>query len=778
MTAYRWGVHMARHRKAVLWTWLVILLVCMAGFPALESHLGGPDYGVSGSESAQVSTLLQRHFAGQGAEQDVIVFDAGSADITSPAEQATVAKVMAVARTQTGVVSVVGPFDPQAQQQVSTDKHAALGLVAMDGSPSQLTGRASKVQTAVENAADGSVKAWLTGYSPITNDLTKVENADSERAESIGLPVALIVLLLALGALVAALVPLLLAMCSLTFAFGLITLLTLGFNFDSFLVTIATMIGIGIGIDYSLFIVSRFREELVRNGVTGRGRRGETKERAEDIARATGTTMATSGRTVLFSGVVVAISMCSLFIVDSSVFQEIAVGVAVVVVSTLAAAWTLLPAALASFGARVNRGSLPKRLQPADIQPGSEEGRGGWARWAHLIMRHPVIGGLIAAAILVIAALPIGSMRYGIDLGTASLTGQPTAQAQQALERSFGPGAVSPIEIVVTGPNDTTLSATGTAAAQQLQAALSKDAEIASVQNTQSGGRILINAVPSIPVDSAAAATLVQHIRTDLAPQAVGNTGDIVLVGGATAVFVDLTHETNAKVPYILLLVLGLSLLFLLLVFRSAILPIKAVLMNLLVTAASMGLTVAVFQWGHGANLLGFTSAGFLQVYLPISVFVMLFGLSMDYEVFLIRRMQETWHRTRDNASAVAAGIEHTARPIAAAAAIMVAVFGSFMTANVLELKEFGLALSVAIAFDATLVRLVLVPALMRLFGSWNWWLPSGMERLLPKLHLEEGADAPSVPTPAADPDRDTAKAATGADRHPDTDAAGPSHSG
>ncbi|MCP9966574.1 MMPL family transporter [Actinomadura madurae] len=197
-----------------------------------------------------------------------------------------------------------------------------------------------------------------------------------------------------------------------------------------------------------------------------------------------------------------------------------------------------------------------------------------------------------------------------------------------------------------------------------------------------------------------------------------------MLVGGATATFVDLSEETTGKLPYVMALVLGLSLLFLLVVFRSVALPIKAVAMNLLVTAAAVGLTVAVFQHGHGESLLGFESVGFLQVYLPITVFVLLFGLSMDYEVFLIRRMKEAWEDGHDNAAAVATGIEHTARPIAAAAAIMVAVFGGFMTAGILELKEFGLSLSVAIALDATLVRLVLVPALMRLFGDWNWWLP------------------------------------------------------
>ena len=770
MTAHRWGVQMALHRKAVLYTWLAILIACMAAFPLLQSHLGGPNYGVNGSQSAQVSALLQRHFAGEGAEQDVIVFNT-SGDITGPAGRAAVSKVLSAARAQTGVVGVLSPFSPQAHDQISPDRHAALALVGLNGSPSQLTSRAGKVQTAVQNAsgsnasgsnASGSnatgtgVQAYLTGYSAITNDLTAVENADSEHAESIGMPVALLVLLFALGAVVAALLPLLLAICALILAFGVVALLALGFNFDAFLVTIITMIGTGIGIDYSLFIVSRFREELARRGVTGKGGGAQHRAQSAQIAEAAGSAMATSGRTVLFSGVVVAISMCSLFIVNSSVFREISVAVLIVVVCTLAAAWTLLPAVLAMLGARVNKGSLPARFQPADIQPGRLENTGGWARWAHLIMRHPIVAGVAAVAILVLAALPVGDMRYGIDLGTASLTGKPSAKAQQVLEHSFGPGVVSPVQIVITGPGDSPLSAEGSQHAQQLATSVSHDSRVSAVDTQQAGGRVLIDAVPSVPIDSTAATNLVQHIRNDLVPQATAHTNTVALVGGATAVFLDLTHETNSKVPYILLLVLGLSLLFLLVVFRSVVLPIKAVAMNLLATAAAMGLTVAVFQWGHGSSVLGFTSVGFLQVYLPISVFVMLFGLSMDYEVFLIRRMQEVWQQTRDNATAVATGIEHTARPIAAAAAIMVAVFGSFMIANVLELKQFGLALSVAIALDATLIRLVLVPALMRLLGHWNWWMPTAFARRMPggagaAVSLPQPARAPAEPV-SSDP--------------------------
>jgi RND superfamily putative drug exporter len=578
------------------------------------------------------------------------------------------------------------------------------------------------------------VAAYLTGYSPITNDQTAVESADSERAESVGMPIAFIVMVVAFGAVAAAVLPMLLSMAGLVLTFGVIYLLSFGFHFDAFLLTIVTMIGTGIGIDYAMFVVSRFREEMARRGVTRGGER-----RSAEIAEAAGAAVATSGRTVLFSGVVVAISVCSLYMMDAPVFREISTGVLISVICTLAAALTLLPAVLAVLGPRVGAGALPERWRPADVRAGAHVERGVWARWAHLVMRRPVVFGLVAAAILVAAALPVTGLKYGIDLGTASLDGRPTAKAQAVLDRSFSAGAVSPVQVVVTGPDGAALDAAGRQNAARLAAAIRRDHRIADVETVPGSGRVLINAVPSVPIDSTKATGLVKDIRHDLAPRAAGQQ---VLVGGATATFVDLSKETTGKLPYVMALVLGLSLLFLLAVFRSVALPIKAVAMNLLVTAAAVGLTVAVFQHGHGEGLLGFTSTGFLQVYLPITVFVLLFGLSMDYEVFLIRRMREAWDDGHDNAAAVATGIEHTARPIAAAAAIMVAVFGGFLTAGILELKEFGLSLAVAIALDATLVRLVLVPALMRLLGDWNWWLPGRIGRRLPRLN--EGGVRPA----------------------------------
>ncbi|WP_280343222.1 MMPL family transporter [Nocardia abscessus] len=699
----------------------------------MTDQLKAPNYGVDQAASTRASTLVQRHFSGLGNEQDVIVFDSPDGAVADAGRRAVVDRVLAAARAETGVVTVVGPFDPIAKNQVSEDGHAALALVGLEGDASSLPARAAALQRAVAGAAGAGVTANVTGFSPITNDLTAVETAATTEAESIGLPLALVILVLAFGAALAAALPLLLAIAGLTLTFGVLYLLSFGLTFDAFLITIVTMIGTGIGIDYAMFIVSRFREELARRAIT------EPDPAA--IAEATGVAIATSGRTVAFSGVVVGISVCSFFIMESPIFREVGTGVLVSVICTLIAALTLLPAVLAVLGPRVNKWQLPPKWRPADVRWDSAAAHGLWARWAHLVMRRPVLFATAAGAILVVAALPIGSLRYGIDLGTTSMGDQPTARAQLVLDRSFSPGAVSPVQVVITGPGDDALDNAGRQQADVLATTLSGDHRVGDIETLTNDGRILLNVVPKVAIDSGEAIALVRHIRDDLAED-MPNTQ--VLVGGATAAFVDLSDETTQKLPWVIMLVLGMSLLFLLVIFRSIAVPVKAVLMNLLATAAATGLTVAVFQWGHGAGLLGFTSPGFLQVYIPITVFVLLFGLSMDYEVFLIRRIQEAWEDSHDTDSAIAVGIEHTARPITAAAAIMVAVFGSFLIAPVPELKQFGFSLAIAITIDATLVRLVLVPALIKLFGDWNWWLPAGLDRVLPRV-AKRTQDAPSM---------------------------------
>ncbi len=733
MRRHHWGALMARHRRSVITAWVVLMIACGAVFPLVTDQLKAPNYGVDQAASTRASTLVQRHFSGLGNEQDVIVFDSPDGAVADAGRRAVVDRVLAAARAETGVVTVVGPFDPIAKNQVSEDGHAALALVGLEGDASSLPARAAALQRAVAGAAGAGVTANVTGFSPITNDLTAVETAATTEAESIGLPLALVILVLAFGAALAAALPLLLAIAGLTLTFGVLYLLSFGLTFDAFLITIVTMIGTGIGIDYAMFIVSRFREELARRAIT------EPDPAA--IAEATGVAIATSGRTVAFSGVVVGISVCSFFIMESPIFREVGTGVLVSVICTLIAALTLLPAVLAVLGPRVNKWQLPPKWRPADVRWDSAAAHGLWARWAHLVMRRPVLFATAAGAILVVAALPIGSLRYGIDLGTTSMGDQPTARAQLVLDRSFSPGAVSPVQVVITGPGDDALDNAGRQQADVLATTLSGDHRVGDIETLTNDGRILLNVVPKVAIDSGEAIALVRHIRDDLAED-MPNTQ--VLVGGATAAFVDLSDETTQKLPWVIMLVLGMSLLFLLVIFRSIAVPVKAVLMNLLATAAATGLTVAVFQWGHGAGLLGFTSPGFLQVYIPITVFVLLFGLSMDYEVFLIRRIQEAWEDSHDTDSAIAVGIEHTARPITAAAAIMVAVFGSFLIAPVPELKQFGFSLAIAITIDATLVRLVLVPALIKLFGDWNWWLPAGLDRVLPRV-AKRTQDAPSM---------------------------------
>lgn len=737
MAITRWATWLTRHRRAVIAAWLVVLTAGVLAWPFLSGRLGAPDYGVPGSQSARASALIAAHFSGQGDEQDVIVFKAVSGTVTSPVHRAAIGTVMAAARRSAGVAGVLGPFDAGASQQVSRDRRAALGFVALRGNTRQLAKRAKTLQSAITAATAPGMRAWLTGYSPVTNDLTKVEDASTQNSESIGLPAALAVLVVALGALVAAALPLLLATAGMLLAFGVIALLSLGFSYDAFLLVIVSMIGTGIGIDYSLFIVSRFREELARRGPAARQDR---RARDAAIADVLAATLRTSGRTIAASGLIVAVSMCSLFLINSPVFREITVGVLVVVASTLAAAWSLLPAILAALGPKVGAGRLPRRFQPADA---SGTGHGSWARWARVVMRLAVPAAAAAVALLAVAAIPLGSLRYGIDLGTASLAGQPTAAAQRVLDAEFGPGLVSPVQVVVTSHGDQPMNQADLARAAALAAAIRRDHAVAATATMTAGGRMLITAIPSVPIDSPAATALIARIRTTMAPHASAGAPLTIVVGGATAEFTDVSHETRAKIPAILAIVLILSALFLMVIFRSVVLPLTAVVMNVLATAAATGLTVAVFQWGWASRLLGFTSPGFLQVYIPITVFVMLFGLSMDYEVFLISRMRETWDATGDNQLAIATGLEHTARPIAAAAAIMVVVFGSFTTASVLELKEFGLALAVAIALDATLIRLILVPAVMRLLGPANWWLPAAFSRR-PRTATLQPATSPS----------------------------------
>jgi putative drug exporter of the RND superfamily len=731
---YRWGRVMARRRRAVIGLWAAVLVGCAALYPSLHDALGAPDYGVLGSESAHAADVIEERFPDYGSEQDVIVFQSTIHQANQPAFRHIVGQALRAAEAQTFVKKIVSPYAPNAPGLISKDRHAAIAPVGIAGDPRQLVDRTESLQDEMDRAAGRGVEVWVTGYSPVAGTLSKISQEDVKRAETFGLPVALVFLLFALGAAVAAAVPLTFAGLGLLLTYGVFALLATAFNFDQFLVTIATMIGVGIGIDYALFIVSRFREELAHQAGEGSGE--------VDVDHAVGVAIATSGHTVLVSGLIVGVALTSLFVISAPIFYEFAIGAATVALCMILISCTLLPAVLAMLGSRINRGGLPQRLQPRDAHPVSGDEQGPWGRLAMTVMRHAKLAASLTIAILLLAAVPLLDIDYGVDFGFTALADTPAGQGQEVLATSFGPGALAPIEVVTSGRGGTPLDRRGEERTAALARELRKDDAVARLTAVKGEGAMLLSVQATTAIDAPDTEKLVRDIRETLAPPIEADGGPEVSVGGATARVADLSDETLAKFPLVLALVLGLSFMTLLFVFRSIVLPIKAVVMNLLATAATVGLTVLVFQEGIGEGLLGFESAGFIQVYLPLTVFALLFGLSTDYEIFLISRMQETWRATHDNELAVAAGVEHTARVISTAAAIMVIVFGSFLTASFLELKEYGFALALAIALDATLIRLVLVPALMHLFGARNWWLPfAGTETAGRPSHLAGGSD-------------------------------------
>ncbi len=714
---------MAHRRRSILAGWALALALCVVLYPSLQRALGPPSYAVEGSESQHVEQLLERRFPAAGSEDDALIFYSSRHVAADHVYRSVIAAAIGVVRRQDGVRGVLGPYDPGAVGQISSNEHAAVAVVALEGNIRQRYEHARALQQAVRRTADEGVNVWLTGYSPVAVDLASLSTTDVERAEFIGLPVAFLILLVALDTLVAAAVSLLLAGAGLLLTYGLLAVLSTVVSFDAFVMSIVTMIGIGLGIDYALFIISRFREELARKDL-------HQGTEADRVADAVGNSLATTGRTVVFSGGIVAISLASLLVVKGPFFREIAIGAVAVVFCMLIVVLVLLPAALAGLGPRINQGRLTSLLQSTKSRSNADGRASG--RWALAMMRRPVLAASVAIAVLLAAAVPLLGVRYGLNIGVFSLSSSPSGKGETVLARYFSPGAVAPIQIIVADRKDHPLTRSALAEVREMAHTLERDPQISGVSDRQDNGGLLMTVVPAVPIDTSTATAVVSYIRNDLGPPIREHQHVMVLVGGATAFDADLTAEMRAKLPIVVVVILGLSLVCLLLVFRSIAIPIKAVMMNLVSTAAAIGLVVLVFQDGHGEHLLGFTSPDFIQAYMPLLIFALLFGISMDYEVFLVRRMQEEWRRTHDNRAAIVTGVEHTARPIVAAAAILVTIFGSFVTANFLEIKQLGFALAIAIAIDATLVRLVLVPAVMCMLGDGNWWFPAPLARALP----------------------------------------------
>jgi putative drug exporter of the RND superfamily len=488
------------------------------------------------------------------------------------------------------------------------------------------------------------------------------------------------------------------------------------------------MIGIGVGIDYALFIVTRYREGL-HDGFDA-----ETS-----VIRA----VDTAGRAVLFAGTTVIIAVLGLFVVGLAMIRGLAVGISLGVLMTMLASVTLLPAVLGFVGKNIDRLGLPHRRR----QEGVDQ-RSFWYRWSRFIQRKPWPPLVVGSLVLIVIALPVFSLRMGFGDAGNRPASDTTREAFELISEGFGPGFNGPLLLAVSTPNGPSDMTTALPALVQAMRATEGIAFVSDAFPNETGKAAVIQAFPTTSSQDIATERLVRHLRDDVIPPAIEGTGLTVHVGGVTAAVIDFADYTGRRLPWFMATVLVLSFLLLMMVFRSLLVPLKAVAMNLLGIGAAYGILVAVFQWGWGASLIGVGKEGPIEAWAPMMLFAIVFGLSMDYEVFLLSRIREDYDKTGDNATAVANGLTSTARVITAAAAIMFFVFFSFVLGADRSLKLFGLGLSMAVLLDATIIRMVLVPATMELLGDRNWWLPAWLDRILPRISVEVTEDeiAPSQP--------------------------------
>ena len=624
---------------------------------------------------------------------------------------------------------------PSAQGLVSEDGHTTIMLLIMAGDFDDATDNIDKVIEVVERAEEGSeFNVLITGQAAIGQDFQELGQEGLEKGEIFGVPAALIILVVVFGALVAALVPIVLAVVSIIVALGVASLVGQTFALSFFVTNIIFMIGLAVGIDYALFIVARYREERARG-----------LEKLEAIGRAG----ATASRAVLFSGMAVVLGLIAMLLVPFNVFIGLGIGAILVVIAAVLGALTLLPALLSLLGDRVNKLSLPwiGRVQARF----DEERAGGFWDWiSHGVMRQPLISLLLAGGLLIAVAVPV----FDLSTGFAGISTMPddliSKKGFDILDEKFSAGNVTPAQIVIEGDIN---SQTVRKAIESLEDKLATDDAFSPSQplEVNDAGTIAMLTVP-VAGDSAEdeAQDAIRRIRRQYVPDFFGDIpGAKVYVTGETAYNIDFFDTANNAVFYIFPFVLGISFLLLLLVFRSIIVPLKAMILNLLSVGATYGILVLVFIKGIGEDLGLFTQFDIIEAWIPLFLFAILFGLSMDYHVFLLSRIRERYDQTQDNTGSVAFGIRSTGRLITGAALIMVAVFWSFSAGDIIGLQQMGFGLGIAILLDATIVRMVLVPASMKLLGKWNWYFPSWLQ-WLPDLRVE-AEDRQAAPAPADD---------------------------
>ncbi|HEY0317615.1 MAG TPA: MMPL family transporter [Solirubrobacterales bacterium] len=723
----RFATWITGHRKTVILGWIVALI----GVGAISGSVGSSfteEFKLPNSDSKKALELLEHRFPAQSGETAQIVFKADNG-VKSPAVEKKMDRVFSKIEKFPHVSEVASPYKNGGAAAISKDGKIAYATIQFDVTNDKLDkGKTEEIISTAQGAAGNGLQVELGGQP--------IQEATEEQGEDtsflVGLLAAVVVLLLTFGSVVAMGLPILTALFALGVGISLVLLGTHVFPTADFAPFLAAMIGLGVGIDYALFILTRFRNGLDE----GLGPREATIKAVD-----------TAGRAVLFAGITVIISLMGMFLLGLSFLYGVAAAAALAVFFTMVAALTLLPALLTMVGRRVDRLRIPglgKRSTSLD------EGN-RWFRWSREIQRRPVLSALLSGGFLLLLCVPTLSLRLGTNDAGTDPPGKTTRKAYDLVAEGFGPGFNGPFVFASALPEKGKQGGM-----DELREALNREKGIAKttpVVLNPAKDTAVFQAYPTTSPQSGATTELLDHIRGDVIPPIAARSGTQIHVGGINAIFEDFGNAIANKLPLFIGVVVLLSALLLMMVFRSILVPLKAMVMNLLSIGAAFGLVVAVFQWGWGASLIGIDNTGPIISFFPIFLFAIVFGLSMDYEVFLMSRIHEEWEHTHDATEAVTRGLALTGRVITAAAAIMFTVFASFMLGEDRIIKLFGLGLASAVLIDAVVIRSVLVPAVMQLFGERAWYFPEWLGRILPRVSVEP----PEKPSPEAVPSQEPA---------------------
>ena len=708
---YEIGRFCSRHHWPTIAVWLVLAIGLVVVGQQSETRTND-NLTLPGTDSTAATELLEDNLPAQAYGNNPLVIRSGEGKLTEPALSAAVEKTVRRLEGMHDVISAISPLSKEGAPFLSKDRTIGYVPVYLSVGPGELTAdQAEAVLDAGGPAEAAGLEVSVGGY--VGQQLSK---PSTEVSEAIGLTAAVIILLIAFGTATAMVLPILSAVFGLACALSIMRMLESVVQMPSVAATLATMIGLGVGIDYALFIVTRHKLQL-RDGM----------ELRESIARAT----ATAGGAVVFAGFTVVIALCSLAFAGIPLVTTLGFTAAIAVITAVAAATTLLPAMLGALGPRINSLRVSfGRTHPDDRKPH------GWRRWAQWVSERPWPAAIAATAVLLVLAIPLLDLELGQNDISALPKDTTARQAYDGLTEGFGPGYNGPLLIASEFSSP--------AEAEQLTPALQKAVDgtggVAAVSEASSDKKGTVTVFSAIATSAPwknETVDLVGELRSTTIPAALSGTKAASYVGGQTAGYIDLASQISDKLPLMIAIVVALSFIVLMIAFRSLLVPAKAAAMNLLSVAASYGVLTAVFQLGWGASLIGLDHSIPIVSFVPLLMFAILFGLSMDYEVFLLTQMREHYRASGDAKQAVVEGLANTGRVITSAAAIMVCVFTSFVLNGNPLVKEFGVGLAVAIAIDATLVRCLLVPAVMVLLGRRAWWLPAWMERLIPNISIE-----------------------------------------